>query len=106
MINGYNFDSNTMINGKIDFDDISSQLKMMDSPMFSSLVRSVLFSSVLFSSLHLFVQFCSLVHSLRFFNYARGNEEKWKGRDLNASALSSKLVLYCILAINCKFKFN
>ena len=62
--NGYNnFYSNTMINGKTDFDDISSQqlseLKMMDSPMFSSLVRSVLFSSLLFtcsfSSVPLFI---------------------------------------------------
>ena len=82
MINGYNnFYSNTMINGKTDFDDISSQqlseLKMMDSPMFSSLVRSVLFSSVL---LHLFVQFCSLVHSSRFFNYARRERGEMEGK--------------------------
>ena len=79
--NGYNnFYSNTMINGKTDFDDISSQqfseLKMMDSPMFSSLVRSVLFSSVLFCSLVRSVLFpCSFFKVLQLRERERGEME-------------------------------
>ena len=82
MINGYSFDSNTMINGKTDFDDNQQSaviLAKLDG--FTNVLFTCSFCSDLFCSLNLFVQFCSLVHSSRFFNYAGGNEEKWNGRE-------------------------